>query len=391
MTGILQQIMNTMEQTRTASVLDSVSMIGFAALLVLGVINCVLGYRLLRFWMMLFGFLIGGGIGLGVAYTMGIQEKYMYAMIMVGVGILVAVIAFLSYKIGIFIIGAGIGLGLGIYVFHPTTSLVFFFCLLLGAGLGVLAMKWARVVLIVGTSLLGGAMAGFSLAKLGGLADIPYGLGLSVGCALLGMLIQFATNRRTVIEEEEVDPQEYEKARRSSDYMDTDDYLPRRKRERENVEEQKPQRNRKKREEHSREHNSTQQKRVVDVSLEKKKTRKRRLDDPAPEQEATVIYRPKRTSMSAETARNSSSNVNNRNVDNRNSRRDVYEDDYYDDGYDDYYDDEPIDEEDLDEQIIQEMMAEDDREGEKIWNKISRKNSRNTRNTKNTKRNRNAR
>ena len=62
--------MNTMEQTRSASVLDSVSTIGFAALFVLGVINCVLGYRLLRFWMMLFGFLIGGGIGLGVAYTM---------------------------------------------------------------------------------------------------------------------------------------------------------------------------------------------------------------------------------------------------------------------------------------------------------------------------------
>ena len=143
MTGILQQIMSTMEQTRSVSVLDSVSMIGFAALLVLGVINCVLGYRLLRFWMMLFGFLIGGGIGLGVAYTMGIQEKYMYAVIMIGVGILLAVIAFLSYKVGIFIIGAGIGLGLGIYVFHPTTSLIFFFCLLLGVGLGVLAMKWA--------------------------------------------------------------------------------------------------------------------------------------------------------------------------------------------------------------------------------------------------------
>lgn len=45
-------------------------------------------------------------------------------------------------------------------------------------------------------------MAGISLAKLGGLDDIPYGLGLSALCALLGMLIQFATNRRVVIEEE---------------------------------------------------------------------------------------------------------------------------------------------------------------------------------------------
>ena len=133
----------------------------------------------------------------------------MYAAFMVGVGIVIAVIAFVSYKIGLFILGAGIGIGLGIYVFHPTTSLVFFFCLLLGVGLGVLAMKQARVVLIVGTSLLGGAMSGFSAAKLGGLADIPYGLGLSAGFALLGMVIQFATNRRADDDEDEDDDAEY--------------------------------------------------------------------------------------------------------------------------------------------------------------------------------------
>ena len=190
MNDILQQIMNMIENTRTVPSISSFSMIGFTVLLIFGVINCILGYRLLRFWMMLCGFVIGAGIGFGAAYTGGVTEKYMYAVFMVGAGVLLAVIAFVSYKIGIFILGAGIGIGLGIYVFHPTTSLVFFFCLLLGVGLGVLAMKQAREVLIIGTSLLGGAMAGFSAAKLGGLADIPYGLGLSAGFALLGMLIQ---------------------------------------------------------------------------------------------------------------------------------------------------------------------------------------------------------
>ena len=199
MNDILQQIMNMIENTRTVPSISSFSMIGFTVLLIFGVINCILGYRLLRFWMMLCGFVIGAGIGFGAAYTGGVTEKYMYAVFMVGAGVLLAVIAFVSYKIGIFILGAGIGIGLGIYVFHPTTSLVFFFCLLLGVGLGVLAMKQAREVLIIGTSLLGGAMAGFSAAKLGGLADIPYGLGLSAGFALLGMLIQFATNRRKMM------------------------------------------------------------------------------------------------------------------------------------------------------------------------------------------------
>ena len=115
MNDILQQIMNMIENTRTVPSISSFSMIGFTVLLIFGVINC----------------------------TGGVTEKYMYAVFMVGAGVLLAVIAFVSYKIGIFILGAGIGIGLGIYVFHPTTSLVFFFCLLLGVGLGVLAMKQA--------------------------------------------------------------------------------------------------------------------------------------------------------------------------------------------------------------------------------------------------------
>ena len=101
MNDILQQIMNMIENTRTVPSISSFSMIGFTVLLIFGVINCILGYRLLRFWMMLCGFVIGAGIGFGAAYTGGVTEKYMYAVFMVGAGVLLAVIAFVSYKIGI--------------------------------------------------------------------------------------------------------------------------------------------------------------------------------------------------------------------------------------------------------------------------------------------------
>ena len=104
MNDILQQIMNMIENTRTVPSISSFSMIGFTVLLIFGVINCILGYRLLRFWMMLCGFVIGAGIGFGAAYTGGVTEKYMYAVFMVGAGVLLAVIAFVSYKIGIFIL-----------------------------------------------------------------------------------------------------------------------------------------------------------------------------------------------------------------------------------------------------------------------------------------------
>lgn len=200
---ILLRGMDMIERFRSASAVTDIQLIGFGILLVFGVINCILGYRLLRFWMMLFAFVIGAGLGYGASFFMEIGDNTVRLAVGAGVGVVLAVLVFVSYKVGIFVLGAGLGLGIAIYVLHPTTSLVFFVCLLAGAGLGTLAMKWAKEVIIVGTSLLGGAMAGMSLAKIGGIADFPYGIGLSAAFAVLGMLIQFATNRSRYEEEDE--------------------------------------------------------------------------------------------------------------------------------------------------------------------------------------------
>ena len=56
-------------------------------------------------------------------------------------------------------------------------------------------MRYAKGVIIIGTSVLGGVLAGLSIAQMGGLAQFPYGIGMAVGIALLGMLIQFAINK----------------------------------------------------------------------------------------------------------------------------------------------------------------------------------------------------
>lgn len=182
----------------------------FAAILVFGILNCILGYRLLRFWMMLGGFLVGAGLAFVSVHGMGVEEKSTWLAAMVITGIIFAVIAFLIYKAGVFILAAGIGWTLSIYFLHPTTSAVFFACILIGIALGSLAVKYCREVLIVATSLIGGLMAGISAAKLGSLADIPYGLGMSVGFAILGILIQLAINKPQM-EEDEMD-EEYEEA-----------------------------------------------------------------------------------------------------------------------------------------------------------------------------------
>ena len=67
---------------RTVPAVSGAASAAFAVLLVFGVLNCILGYRLLRFWMMLFGFVIGAGIGLGGAFSLGVRrERYLLPLL----------------------------------------------------------------------------------------------------------------------------------------------------------------------------------------------------------------------------------------------------------------------------------------------------------------------
>lgn len=202
MTDILIRAMNIAERIRAMEELSVMATAAFGVLLVFGIMNCILGYRLLRFWMMLFGFAMGAGAGFFAVYRSGTTDKTIYLAAMGALGVVLAIVAFLIFKAGIFIMGAGLGMTLSIYIIHPTTSFTFFLCILMGAGLGALAMRYEREVIIVGTSLLGGVLAGFSGAKLAGLSEIPYGILMSAGAALLGMLLQFAINKPKYEEEE---------------------------------------------------------------------------------------------------------------------------------------------------------------------------------------------
>ena len=215
MTDMFGSIVNIMGNLLDSDLVNRFMMAIFAVILVFGILNCILGYRLLRFWMMVGGFLVGGGLARIIVRTMGTQEKSMMMIAALVTGIIFAVIAFLIYKAGVFILAAGIGWALSIYFLHPTSSASFFACILIGVALGTMAVKYCREVLIVSTSLIGGVMAGVSLAKLGDLADFPYGLGMSVGFAIIGMLIQFAINKPASDNEEDLDDEEDSEQERS--------------------------------------------------------------------------------------------------------------------------------------------------------------------------------
>ena len=432
---ILLRGMDMIERFRSASAVTDIQLIGFGILLVFGVINCILGYRLLRFWMMLFAFVIGAALGYGASFFMEVSDNTVRLAIGAGVGVVLAVLVFVSYKVGIFVLGAGLGLGIAVYVLHPTTSLMFFICLLAGAGLGTLAMKWAKEVIIVGTSLLGGAMAGMALAKIGGLADFPYGIGLSAAFAVLGMLIQFATNRSRYKEDEE----EYEASasrgkkehRREEEYdlyPDIEEemyYEPpaRRKRVQEDVFEKhtkgqptvSEKRNERRnvsekrdssaRRNYSENRSSSRKHTPVDIQVGEKDRKRRIVDEYGLDPDKTIVYRPRRTkdpeidlpldsyayddscgrsSYSMNPGRKKTYTIRVDQPEQKNPQEFSDELDGYSNSWrerefyadlkeKDRYDyyDDPIDEDELDEEILREMMEEEDRESILPWKKIT--------------------
>ena len=202
-TDVLMRMMNIAERINSYEELPTAVMAVFALALIFGVMNCVLGYRLLRFWVMLFGFGAGAVTAFFVVQSMEIYDNMICLGVMVAAGAIVGFISFMVYKVGIFILGAGLGMTLSIYIVHPTTSFSFFLCLLIGVAIGVLGVKYAKEVIIICTSLAGGIVAGYSLARLGNLAELPYGAAMGAGFAVIGLLVQFATNRGSDEDEKE--------------------------------------------------------------------------------------------------------------------------------------------------------------------------------------------
>ena len=205
MTDILVRIMGILNRIRNMQELTMVTIILFAGIFAFGFLNCILGYRLLRFWIMLCGFVTGAAISVWVVHSMdmGMTSNYVYLGAGLAGGIVLSIFVFLIYKVGLFILGTGIGITLSVYILNPKESSVFFLCILAGIGVGMLGLRFAKGVIIIGTSFLGGIMAGFSLAKLGQLSEFPYGVALSAGFIALGLLVQFTINKTKEVEEEE--------------------------------------------------------------------------------------------------------------------------------------------------------------------------------------------
>lgn len=206
MNQMMDMLGSVQQMTERFSAMDSASSavrMVYLVVIVFGILNCLLGYRLLRFWVMLVGFGTGAGGGWLLAEKMGMESRTTTLLMMVGIGIVLGIVAFLIYKYGIFLVAAGIVFAACLYLIHPTTSFLFFVCVLAGTAAGVMGVRYAKEMIILGTSLLGGVISGISLCGLLGFEGFPYGILFCGAFTMAGLLIQVLTNQVKEEEREE--------------------------------------------------------------------------------------------------------------------------------------------------------------------------------------------
>ncbi|MBU3097741.1 MULTISPECIES: TM7S3/TM198-like domain-containing protein [Clostridium] len=160
-------------------------------------LQCFLGYKLFKFWVTVCGFFTFGIMG-GVVVNTSSGNAGMAMLIVILSALLGAFITFKLYKVGIFILCGVMGFLLG-YVITQAVTLGIIMALVLG----VLSVFFVRPVIIVSTSLSGGLIAGISLAKILDISSFATSIIIGVLFAIFGMILQFATNKKISIVNED--------------------------------------------------------------------------------------------------------------------------------------------------------------------------------------------
>lgn len=163
-------------------------------------LECLFGYKLMRLWISLIGFLIGftlGAVVSGLLIPAGDYALLLMVAIGLVVGIIAALIANKLYRAGVFIM-----------VFWPVFLAVSglfdggekwlgWVGILLGIGIGILAgllsLRFMRVWVILSTALAGGLCAAQLFLELFKVDAVPPSLGLGLLFALIGLVVQFKT------------------------------------------------------------------------------------------------------------------------------------------------------------------------------------------------------
>lgn len=188
----------------------NVGTIGLAISLLLSLAGCFLGYKLMKLWIGVGGFVLGFVLGDVVCALLRVQSFGIFFLIGAVMGITLAILSFKFYKVGIFLLGGLLGGGIAALVLS-INGMVWWHILvavLIGIITGAITLFASKPVVILGSALSGGLsalQAAGALFAIGVLTDNPTTVLLWSGVALAaaGVVVQFLTNRKSTEDDAE--------------------------------------------------------------------------------------------------------------------------------------------------------------------------------------------
>lgn len=182
-----------MDSLKTFSDLTNIA---FIVSLVISLIQCFFGYKIIRSWIGILGFILGAAGGYGIVHYITADTSYALIGGIIG-GLLLAVLAYKVYLAGVFLI-AGIGT-YGLCTTQLTLNIpapyLQILSLILAVIVAVLAVKYMRPAIIIITAFL----ASFSVVNtLPAFItfDQTMAVPAAVGLGLAGSLVQFLTTKK---------------------------------------------------------------------------------------------------------------------------------------------------------------------------------------------------
>ena len=180
------------------------SMAALIVTIVVGLLICLFGLKLMRLLAAVVGFVLGAAAGVAAAVAMGLTGTTFLIAVLAG-AVIIGLLSIFLRRIGIFLLVLCYGFGVCAAVIHPSSMIMYIICLGIAVVLAVLSVLYLEPIVVVVTGISGGLCAGMAAASLMGMEkNILVGYGISIVLAVAGIIVQFMMHSRKIGKKEEV-------------------------------------------------------------------------------------------------------------------------------------------------------------------------------------------
>lgn len=177
---------------------DTQSMPTLIVTVIIGLLICFLGVKLIKVLTTMVGLLLGAGIG--AALAAGFQLTGILPLVaIVGCAAILGVMSFFLYQFGVFLVVICNCFGIFLTFINPQSLVPLIICIVISVIISVLAVMYIEPIVIIVTGLSGGITAGGAAAALIGLtANVWISYGIGAALAVFGISVQFMMHSRKI-------------------------------------------------------------------------------------------------------------------------------------------------------------------------------------------------